>query len=605
MIATGEPLDETAARLCIEAEKASPGTLCSVITVDSAGVMHPLAAPSLPSDFAALAEGVAIGPDVGSCGAAAFLGHEVTVTDIANDSRWARYKQFAEPLGVLACWSSPILERGGNPVGTFAFYFREHRGPTKIERELVRNCTHLCLIALDRERRVAEHRRRAFTDELTGLANRAAFEGALSKLDCAVPGDWAMLMIDLDNLKIVNDTFGHDVGDCLLRAAGDRIAAAVAPERVFRIGGDEFAIILQTKSALSDLDRTAERILTSIAEPASCGPQVIVPRATIGGAVLSAGDRVPGRVRQHADFAMYHAKETGRGGFVRYWPGLGSAMTRRLGDIRDVDAALRDDRIDAFYQPLFRLDTHEIVGVEALCRMRMGDRTVAAAAFHEATKDAHVATALTARMMDIVARDVRRWLDMGIPFQHVGINISSADMREGALDKVLAHTFERQGVPLDHVILEVTEAVYMGDDDQLVQGAIERLRAKGMKVALDDFGTGYASLTHLLTVPVDILKIDKSFVDRLSPDDSSIAIVEGLVQIAGKLDIRVVAEGIETEAQAAQLTAIGCNLGQGYLFSRAVDRDAATALLMNQSQAPTAIDMAHPGATISQIGRRR
>ncbi|WP_052134231.1 putative bifunctional diguanylate cyclase/phosphodiesterase [Sphingomonas sp. 37zxx] len=584
MIAKGEPLADTAARLCIEAEQQAPGTICSIIVVDADGIMHPLAAPSLPADFAAIVEGLAIGPDIGSCGSAAYLRREVTVTDIPNDPRWAKFKHLAEPLGLRACWSSPILDAAGDPVGTFAFYYREHREPTQIEREIVGNCTHLCLIALDRERRVAEHRRRAFTDELTGLANRAAFEATLSTLDCAIPGNWAMLMIDLDNLKDVNDTFGHAVGDCLLRAAGDRIAAAVAPEPVFRIGGDEFAIILETKETLRDLDRTAEQILGAIGHPATCGPQIVVPRATIGGAVLSAGDCAPERVRQHADFAMYHAKETGRGGFVRYWPGLGTAMTRRLGDIREVDAALREGRIDAFYQPVFRLDTREIVGMEALCRMRIGDRIVSAAAFHEATKDAYVATALTARMIEIVAGDVRAWLDLGIPFQHVSINISSADMRHGALEKILVDTFDRHGVPLAHAILEVTEAVYMGDGDHRVQTAIKDLRARGIRVALDDFGTGYASLTHLLTVPVDILKIDKSFIDRLAPGDVGTAIVEGLIGIAGKLGIRVVAEGVETERQAYQLAAIGCELGQGYLFSRAVDRDASTRLLLDHAQ---------------------
>jgi EAL domain-containing protein (putative c-di-GMP-specific phosphodiesterase class I) len=173
---------------------------------------------------------------------------------------------------------------------------------------------------------------------------------------------------------------------------------------------------------------------------------------------------------------------------------------------------------------------------------------------------------------------------MGIPFQHVGVNVSSADMHGGTLDTMLVAAFEREGVPLKHVIIEVTETVYMGDGDRLVRKAVETLRGKGLRVALDDFGTGYASLTHLLTVPVDIIKIDKSFVNRLAPGNASMAIVEGLLQIASKLDIRVIAEGIETEAQAGLLKAVGCILGQGYLFSCAVDRDATTELLIERAQ---------------------
>jgi EAL domain-containing protein (putative c-di-GMP-specific phosphodiesterase class I) len=299
---------------------------------------------------------------------------------------------------------------------------------------------------------------------------------------------------------------------------------------------------------------------------------------------LSAGDPVAERVRQNADFALYHAKETRRGGFVRYWAGLGTNITRRLGHIREVDSALREERIEAYYQPVVRLDTRDIVGLEALCRMRLGDEIISAGDFEEAMKDVHVAKALTARMMKLVAADVRTWLDMGIPFQHVGVNVSSADMHGGTLDTMLAAAFEREGVPLKHVIIEVTETVYMGDGDRLVRKAVESLRSKGLRVALDDFGTGYASLTHLLTVPVDIIKIDKSFVNRLALGNASMAIVEGLLQIARKLDIRVIAEGIETEDQADLLKGAGCVLGQGYLFSRAVDRNATTKMLIERAQ---------------------
>jgi EAL domain-containing protein (putative c-di-GMP-specific phosphodiesterase class I) len=249
-----------------------------------------------------------------------------------------------------------------------------------------------------------------------------------------------------------------------------------------------------------------------------------------------------------------------------------------------VGAALLEGRIEAFYQPVVRLDTRDIVGLEALCRMRLGDSIISAGDFQEAMKDVHVAKALTERMMKLVAADVRAWLDMGIPFQHVGVNVSSADMHGGTLEPMLAGAFGREGVPLKHVIVEVTETVYMGDGDRIVRKAVETLRAKGLWVALDDFGTGYASLTHLLTVPVDIIKIDKSFVNRLAPRNASMAIVEGLLQIASKLDIRVIAEGIETEEQADLLRAAGCILGQGYLFSRAVDRHATTELLIERGQ---------------------
>lgn len=584
MIATGDTLSTSATRMCSEAEILAPGVMCSVLTVDGRGLIHPLAGPSLPPEYSAALDGVPIGLDVGSCGTAAHLRQEVTVTDIENDRRWASFKHLALPLGLRACWSSPILNAAGEAIGTFAFYYRECRGPTHVEREIVRTCVHLCVIAIERHQRLIEHERRAFNDALTGLANRAAFDAALAELDCDLPGQWGLLVLDLDNLKVVNDTFGHQAGDCLVRAAGERIAEAMGVDRAFRIGGDEFAVLLQASEEPLDLGQAAERILTALAEPFDCGGHIVIPRATLGGAVVAAGDRVAERVRQNADFALYHAKETGRGGFVRYWPGLGTNITRRLSNIREVDAALRENRIEAFYQPVVRLDTREIVGLEALCRIRLGGRIIPAADFHEATKDVHVAQAMTERMVTLVAADIRHWLDLGIPVQHVGINVSSADMHAGTLHTLITTAFERQNVPLKHVIIEITESVYIGDVDLSVKEAVESLRAKGFRLALDDFGTGFASLTHLLTVPVDVIKIDKSFVDRLAQGDASIAIVEGLIRIAGKLDLRVIAEGIETEDQARLLQGAGCVLGQGYLFSRAVDRDATTKLLIEHAQ---------------------
>ncbi|MEG3166131.1 GGDEF domain-containing protein [Sphingomonas sp. PB2P19] len=584
MIAKGDTLAATCVRLCIEFERLLPDVICSVLTVDADGCLHPLAAPSLALRDVRALDGLSVEPlaKAGDCTAPS--GAKVVVGDIETDPRWAALRPLAASHGLHVCWPSPIVDADGVTVATIAFYCRARRGPSAFERDVVRNCVYLCQIAIERHQRVIERERRANTDALTRLPNRAAFNDALPELKCDEPGSWALFVLDLDNLKVTNDTFGHRAGDRLLQIAGRRIAAAVHPARTFRIGGDEFAIIIESAETLRDLDGVAARILVALAPPADCGGQIIVPRATIGGAVLSAEDFVADRVRQNADFALYHAKETGRGGFVRYWPGLRSTMTRRLGAIRDVGAALRDDRIDVHYQPIFRFDTREIVGLEALCRMRVGDTIVPASAFHAATTDVHVATALTARVVSLVAADLRRWLDLGIPFQHVGINVSSADLSGGTLEGVLVTAFERAGVPLDHVILEVTESVYMGDGDQAVQEAIRALRERGMRIALDDFGTGFASLTHLLTVPVDIIKIDKAFVDHLAADSVSMTIVEGLVRIADKLGVRIVAEGVETEDQAQQLQDAGCTLGQGYLFSRAVDRDDATALLLDCAQ---------------------
>ncbi|WP_232493054.1 putative bifunctional diguanylate cyclase/phosphodiesterase [Novosphingobium kaempferiae] len=597
MIATGEPLSATMVRLCREVERMVPGVICSVLTVDSAGELCTLAGPSLPAHYSSAIDGLAIGPSVGACGTAAYLGEEVVCSDIATDPRWERFRDLALPLGLRACWSSPIFGSQPRAVATFAFYYRECRGPSPLEREIVAQCVHLCAIALDRHRRVLEHERRANTDVMTGMGNRAAFDGALAELDCKVPGGWALCLVDLDNLKVVNDTFGHQAGDHVLRHVAERLFRAAGSDRVFRIGGDEFALIITQTATLRNMESSMESFLAAVSPPVDCGSSVIVPRATIGFAVCSAGDRVAERVRQNADFALYHAKETGRGGYVRYWPGIGSRMTRRLTAIRDVDAALREDRIKAHYQPIIKLETGEVVGMEALCRMHIGKSVLPAHLFHEATTDASIASALTANMIAQVAADVRYWLDLGIPFQHVGINVSSADFHNGAIYALVAEAFGKHDVPLKHVILEVTESVYMDDDAGVVRTAMAAMRAKGLKIALDDFGTGFASLTHLLQVPVDIIKIDKSFVDGVVYSPPSAAIVGGLIRIADDLGIKVVAEGVETREQQDRLLKLGCLLGQGYLYWPAMDPVEAGAIMLERGQGAVVAQQAVAGSS--------
>ncbi|MVA25044.1 EAL domain-containing protein (plasmid) [Agrobacterium vitis] len=581
MIARGEALQTTLERLCLEVEALIPGIVCSVLSVEGE-YLHPLAGPSLPHSYSAALDNLAIGPLVGSCGAAAFQAEAVCVTDIENDPRWANFKDLALPLGFKACWSTPICS-GDRVVATFAFYFRKSRGPSDLERRIVDACTHLCAIAIEREERVRERHRLTYIDALTGLPNRAKFNQVLSELVEYKEGGWGVLLADLDNLKVINDTFGHDTGDELIQVVATRIALVAGIGRAFRIGGDEFAIVVE-KNSESSLSTLAARILAVIKAHAHCNGHVIIPGATLGGCLAGPGD-TPDQIRQCADVALYHAKERSRGQFIEHSPGLGTALTRRFRASQEVSLALSEQRINPYYQSICRLDSDEVVGFEALCRMTTpsGD-VVAAANFHEATKDAHVATELTQRMLLRVARDMRGWLDSGLPLQHVGINLTAADFHAGHLQERICTVFADAGVPLKHVILEVTESVYLGQRDHVVADEIKSLRSRGMRVALDDFGTGFASLTHLLTVPVDIIKIDKSFVERLVPGDGAVAIVEGLLGIANKLGLRVVAEGIETDVQRNQLLSFGCKLGQGYLFSRAVDRDAATSLLARHGQ---------------------
>ncbi|MFC5069700.1 EAL domain-containing protein [Flaviflagellibacter deserti] len=586
MIARGEDLKATADLLCREIEKLVPELACSVLTIDAGGLLRVLAAPSLPVSYSKAIDGFAIGPNAGSCGTAAFRCEPVTVTDIETDPLWEGYRELVLPLGYRACWSSPIMARDGNVLGTFAFYYRTRRGPSALEQQIVNRCVHLCAIAMEREAVEARNRKLAFFDPLTGLGNRASFAAAMCQTRWAVPDQFGLILIDIDHLKAVNDTSGHATGDVLIQEVAARIASVAQPGRAYRIGGDEIAVVVIGDCASLAVGRCAADILAVMGVPFQTGGQTIIPSVTIGSAVYDRDGGDAETLRQNADVALYHAKENIRGGYAAYESSLGTTITQRFNAIRRVSTALEDARVEAHYQPIVRLDNEEVVGVEALCRLREAEgRLIPAKDFFQAMSDAQVACHLTDRMLAHIAADVRAWLDMGLPFQHVGINVTSADFQRGDIDHRILAAFEKHKVPLHHVILEVTESVYMGEgNDRMVAKSVEALRASGIRVALDDFGTGYASLTHLLDFPVDIIKIDKSFVDRLTPGDAGLAIVEGVIGIAEKLGIRIVAEGIETAAQATELLRLGCVLGQGYHYARPADVRMITPILQRRMQ---------------------
>ncbi|KKB86041.1 hypothetical protein VW29_04415 [Devosia limi DSM 17137] len=578
-VAYGKSLANVVEILCHHAELLAPEVMCSILTVDADGRLHPLAAPSLPQGFSDAVEGLAIGPGVGSCGTAAYRNEPVLVTDIAADPLWVDFRDLALSFGLHACWSSPIRARDGRVVATFAFYYRTRRGPTDLERRIVETCVHLCTIALDHEAGQQRNYRLAYYDALTGLPNRGHFRELLtSYIETAHP--FGLLFVDIDQLKTTNDALGHDVGDVLIHTIGQRIEASDPAFRTSRMGGDEFAVLVSRSATPEALAQAASTLLSSVKGLIQAGDNTIEPHVTIGGALFGPDGVDADSLCQNADFALISAKETHRGGYLRFQPGMRTQMVERINMVHSVDLALADHRMLPHYQPVVRLDTGAIVGLEALARMRTPDGRIASAGeFHVALADPRIAYELTGSMLAQVAADLRNWLDAGIAIEYVGINVTTGDFQRGDLEQRIVSAFETAGVPLHHALLEVNEAVFMGGSDGRVPRAVEALRKRGLKVALDDFGTGFASLTHLLSFPVDIIKIDKSFVDRLGSDAPSTVIVQAIIDITRKLGMQVIAEGVETVEQAQILRSLGCRSGQGFLYARPVSAAEAVVLL--------------------------
>lgn len=588
MLARGCSVREAGNHICSHAEQMAEGVLCSLVTVDRSGHLHPLAGPTISKEYSAALDGIAIGPGVGSCGTAAFLGQPIAVESIFTDPYWLPYRALADILAreheVKACWSSPILQSDGRVLGAFGFYYKENRGPTEDERMIVAECVDLCSLVLEREEMKAENQRLAYFDFLTGLGNRANFIRTVEERAKNNPDPFGILLIDIDHLGQINDAFGHTTGDRLILEAAHAITRIIGPEKSFRVDADEFAVLIDNDP--SDLAAVCTSILDAMAErslqenshtlrlSASCGGAICDPLHPSG---------VPSYL-QHANLALHHAKQTARGSFVLYSDELAGAVTERFRVLQTVTNALIEGRIEPHYQPIVRLDTKEIVGLEALCRVRTADgQVLSAGMFAEALQDASLGHQLTNLMLKQVAGDMRSWRDQVLPLSYVSVNVSMADFDQGDLRARISQIFSQEKVSPEQVVVEVTETVYMDERDSKVGQTIEGMRADGLLVALDDFGTGYASLTHLLNFPVDIVKIDKSFVDRMSGGPGEV-IIKALLGMASGLGVRMVAEGVETTDQALRLQRLGCGFAQGYLFGRPADRDTTTEILRRQAQ---------------------
>ncbi|MBN9335000.1 EAL domain-containing protein [Devosia sp.] len=578
-VAQGEALPAIGRLLCQRAEQFAPEVVCSILLVEDGGTFRPLAAPSLPPMFSAAIDGLKAGPKAGSCGTAAFRNQEVVVTDIGTDPLWDDFRALAQPLGLQACWSSPIRNPGGQTIATFAFYYRTTRAPSQRERQIVETCVHLCALAIEHERIRERNIRLAYYDALTGLPNRGRYNQLLSDhIEAGEP--FGLILLDIDHLKAINDTIGHAAGDRLIATVGARLKGVHPLLLPCRLGGDEFAILARGCDSHDMLEHWASLVGEATVGLVEVHGQSFEAHVTMGGALFGTDGTDGDMLSQNADFALYHAKQARRGGYMAFHADLRTEMTHRIALVRQLDQALADDRVEPHYQPIVNIESGEIVGLEALARLRVGpDKVISAGEFHAALTDPRIAFELTGKMLEQVARDMRGWLDAGVNFQHVGVNVTTGDFQRGDLAERIIDIFGRADVPLRHIVLEVNEAVFMGGSDMLVPRAVEALRERGLLVALDDFGTGFASLTHLLTFPVDIIKIDRSFVARLGVDGPSETVVSGLIDIARKLGMRTVAEGVEREEQANALHRFGCRLGQGFLYSRPVSAQHCTRLL--------------------------
>ncbi len=475
-------------------------------------------------------------------------------------SQTFEYPIFTETSGTRVIWAHTYPERDANgTVVAVAGLNQDITDRLRIEQRMRWNASH---------------------DRLTGLINMTELhERAVSVFAAAeAEADSVQVMlalIDLDHLKLVNDTLGHAVGDALIREAAHRLLEVMGPHgHIARLGGDEFVFLGTARQSLEELSEHIRLIVERLRQPFDYQGRQLDCMASIGVAVAPPNSARFDTLMRNADMAMYRVKESGRGGFCFYSSDMQDAVDRRMAQQDLAKLVVSSKLAVPHFQPQYSLRHGRVVGFEALMRLEVGDRILPPQSIEYAFENVDLATRLGDEMLRKVLEQMRRWMAQGFEFGRVAINSSGMELLgKGYAERVL-DALQRAEVPPRRLEIEVTENVLIGRGAERLIEALQTLRSAGVSVALDDFGTGYASLTHLKALPINKIKIDKSFVSDITLDQEDAAIVSATVGLAHALSLGVVAEGVETVEQASFLRNCGCDVIQGFLCGRPAPAEA-------------------------------
>jgi diguanylate cyclase (GGDEF)-like protein/PAS domain S-box-containing protein len=589
LIASEAPVGVILEALVLWVEQQLEDTVCTVMLTTGGpdgAVLRDAASPGMPDAYRDQVDGLPTTSDFSPCALAVRTGQPVVVPDLFADDHWSVFHDLAAQCDVQACWSFPVRSpANGRVLGSFALYQRQPGLPGREISSLIDRASHLVGITLDRHHLLARLAHQANHDALTGLPNRTLL---LEQLTAALepetgqPGP-VVVFLDLDRLKIVNDSLGHELGDEMLVTTARRLRAAVPPEDVVaRFGGDEFVVLTRRTGVPGQAADLAEHILATIAVPVRLEDRLITPSGSAGVVVASPGEH-PTDVLRDADIAMYRAKHRGGSGYEIFDAGMRQRAFDRLDLEEQIRHGLAAGEFRVFYQPVVDLTRQDLlVGFEALVRWQHPERgLLAPAAFIELAEETGLIVPLGEWVLRTAAGTVRTWVQQ---FDHLPLTLSVNVAAKQLTAPGLLSTVQASMATLApwSLALELTESTLM-DDTATARGVIADLAGTGVRLSIDDFGAGFSSLGYLTRLPVTTLKIDRSFVIDLEDRPEAATVAAMVISLGAALGLTVIAEGIETPGQRQTLREMGCRYGQGYLFGRPIPADAAAALLATQA----------------------
>lgn len=542
--------------------------------------MEVVSARNLPEEYNALIDGVQINPNnAGSCGAAAAIGKSVITLDVFEDPRWAPFREGIRPFGFRSVWSFPVkIGQSEDVVATIAVYLPEVQEPDRVSLAVINRFRNLVSMALEHERQGREIEKLAYYDVLTMLPNRAHLMEKFSLFANHVKQSkkWAaLLFLDLDNFKNINDSEGHGMGDRVLVKFADRLNQIIRPPHfIARFGGDEFVIILSDigkseEEGIEAVSGVAQRIIEANRSPLVIRNAQFLVTCSIGITFLRDDADEMDRVIKEADVALYRSKENGRNQISFYSDEMQRKLLKNLHIERTIRWALENNSMSLEYQPQVNRQG-KVIGAEALLRMRdKGGDLIPPGEFIPIAEKSDLIVRIGDFVNQRASADLVDLSQQGkLPDTFcVSINVSPYQISRADFEASILIPLEKNKVKPERIKLEITEAVFMRDFEAAVK-KLTALRGEGFRISLDDFGTGYSSLSYLKDIPVDEIKIDRAFVQNIESSEKDRALLKTIIDYATAMKLDLVIEGVETDRQFSELKKLGAQKFQGYFFHR-------------------------------------
>jgi len=562
------PLESVMELLCKEIERMSPELRAAVIQIGEDGTLHPLASPGFSERYGEILEGRSIRDCIGASCVAACRGEMVYASDIGSDPHWASIRQEALELGIRSVWAIPIKDSKGLSIGVLSFYYDDHRAPSALQQQIVEVITPLCALAMEREVNRESIRQLAFYDSLTRLPNRSLLH---AKADHALiearrtKSSLAVLFVDLDRFKQINDSLGHPAGDELLKLIAQRLSDSA--DIVGRLSGDEFVVVLPECDS-ERVNDAIEEIRQAISLPCQIAGSCFSPSASIGVSLYPRDGHDMSTLIHRADMAMYQAKHSGRGRFSFFSHELNELAQERQALESALREAIEQGKLQLHYQPQVNIDDGQVYGVEALARWTHPEfGVVSPARFIPLAEECGLITELGHWAVREACRQLAAWRRKGLSIPSVSVNLSPSNFHNLDLAGMISDVLDQHGLEARDLTIELTENLLLDTNPGTIK-VLHDLNSQGIKLAMDDFGTGYSSLSYLRKLPIQELKLDRSFILDLEADETSRALSDAVMRIGDSLRLKVVAEGVEEQGQFRILKDQGYHVAQGYLLSK-------------------------------------